>query len=50
MNFPLKIIHALCKVRDDLKKPNFIIDYLLSPKEPYEGGLTMTETLKLVRV
>ena len=49
MNFPLKIIDAVCKVRDDLKKPDFIIGYRLSPEEPFEGGLTMTETLKLVR-
>ena len=50
MSFPLKVIDAVCKVRDDMKKPNFIIGYRLSPEEPYEGGLTMTETLKLVRV
>ena len=49
MNFPLKVIDAVCKVRDDLKKPDFIIGYRLSPEEPFEGGLTMTETLKLVR-
>ena len=49
MNFPLKVIDAVCKVKDDLKKPDFIIGYRLSPEEPYEGGLTMTETLKLVR-
>ena len=49
MNFPLKIIDAVCKVRDDLKKPDFIIGYRLSPEEPFKGGLTMTETLKLVR-
>ena len=28
MNFQLKIIDAVCKVRDDLKKLDFIIDYL----------------------
>ena len=50
MNFPLKIIDACCKVREDLKRPDFIIGYRLSPEEPFEGGLTMTETLKLVRV
>jgi 2,4-dienoyl-CoA reductase-like NADH-dependent reductase (Old Yellow Enzyme family) len=50
MNFPLKVIDACCKVRDDLKRPDFIIGYRLSPEEPFEGGLTMTETLKLVRV
>ena len=50
MNFPLKIIDAICKIREKYNKPNFIIGYRLSPEEPYEGGLTMTETLKLVRV
>ena len=35
MNFPFKIIDAVCKVRDDLKKLDFIIDYRLSPEEPY---------------
>ena len=50
MNFPLKIIDAVCKIREIYNKPNFIIGYSLSPEEPYEGGLTMTETLKLVRV
>ena len=49
MNFPLNVIDAVCKVRDDLKKPDFIIGYRLSPEEPFPGGLTMTETLKLVR-
>ena len=50
MNFPLKIIDAICKIREKYNKPKFIIGYRLSPEEPYEGGLTMTETLKLVRV
>ena len=50
MNFPLKIIDAVCKIREKYNKSNFIIGYCLSPEEPYEGGLTMTETLKLVRV
>ena len=36
MNFPLKIIDAVCKVRDDLKKPDFIIGYRLSPEEPFK--------------
>ena len=44
MNFPLKIIDAVCKIREKYNKPNFIIGYRLSPEEPYEGGLTMTES------
>ena len=44
MNFPLKIIDAVCKIREIYNKPNFIIGYSLSPEEPSEGGLTMTES------
>ena len=49
MNFPLSIVDAICKVREKNKCPQFIIGYRLSPEEPYEDGLTMTETLKLVK-
>lgn len=50
MNFPLKVIDACCKIKEKLNKPKFIIGYRLSPEEPYEPGLTMTETLKLIKV
>ena len=49
MKFPLEIVDACCKVRDQLKKPEFIIGYRLSPEEPFEDGITMTETLALVK-
>ena len=49
MNFALNIVDAACKVREKYKCPEFIIGYRLSPEEPYEDGITMTETLKLVR-
>ena len=49
MNFILKIIDAICDIRNKHNKPEFIIGYRLSPEEPYEDGITMTETLKLVR-
>ena len=49
MNFSMKIVDTVCKVREKLNCPKFIIGYRLSPEEPYEGGITMTETLKLVR-
>ena len=49
MNFALKIVDAVCKVREKMKCPKFIIGYRLSPEEPYEDGITMTETLKLVK-
>ena len=49
MNFALKIVDAICNMRDKNNRPDFIIGYRLSPEEPYEDGITMTETLKLVR-
>jgi len=49
MAFPLKVIDACCKVREKYNKPEFIIGYRLSPEEPYETGLTMNETVKLVK-
>ena len=49
MNFSLQVIDACCQVREKLNRPDFIIVYRLSPEEPFEDGLTMIETLKLVR-
>ena len=49
MKFALDIVDAMCKVREKYKCPQFIIGYRLSPEEPYEDGLTMTETLKLLK-
>jgi len=49
MNFPLKIVDACCKVREKFNKPEFIIGYRLSPEEPFEPGLTMTETKQLIK-
>ena len=49
MRFPLEVVDACCKVREKYKKPEFIIGYRLSPEEPFEDGITMTETLALVR-
>ena len=49
MNFALKIVDAVCKVREKFNCPKFIIGYRLSPEEPYEDGITMTETLKLIK-
>ena len=49
MRFPLEVVDACCKIRDKYNKPEFIIGYRLSPEEPFEGGITMTETLALVR-
>ena len=49
MNFPLKIVDACCKVREKYNRPDFIIGYRLSPEEPFEPGITMTETIQLVK-
>ena len=49
MNFPLKVVDACCKVREKYNRPDFIIGYRLSPEEPFEDGLTMSETLKLIK-
>ena len=49
MKFPLEVVDACCKVRDKYNKPEFIIGYRLSPEEPFDDGITMTETLALVR-
>ena len=49
MRFPLEVVDACCKIRDKYKKPEFIIGYRLSPEEPFENGITMTETMALVK-
>ena len=49
MKFPLLIVDACCKIRDKYNKPEFIIGYRLSPEEPFEDGITMTETLELIK-
>ena len=49
MKFPLEVVDACCKIREKYNKPEFIIGYRLSPEEPFEDGITMTETLALVR-
>ena len=47
--FALNIVDEVCKIREKYNCPKFIIGYRLSPEEPYEDGLTMTETLKLIK-
>ena len=49
MNFPLKVLDACCKVREKCNRPDFIIGYRLSPEEPFGSGITMTQTIKLVK-
>ena len=50
MKFALEIVDAVCKIKEKYNRPDFIIGYRLSPEEPYENGITMNETLKLVKV
>ena len=49
MRFPLEVVDACCKIRDKYNKPEFIIGYRLSPEEPFENGITMAETMALVK-
>ena len=49
MKFALEIVDAVCKIKEKYNRPDFIIGYRLSPEEPYENGITMDETLKLVK-
>ena len=50
MHFHLKVIDEVCKIREKYNRPDFIIGYRISPEEPFDDGITMTETLKLVKV
>ena len=49
MKFALKIIDAFCSIREKYYRPDFIIGYRLSSEEPYDDGITMTETLELIK-
>ncbi|MBQ9273358.1 MAG: NADH-dependent flavin oxidoreductase [Succinivibrio sp.] len=48
LRFPLAVVDTVCAARAKLQRPDFIVGYRLSPEEPGEEGLTMTETLDLV--
>ena len=50
MKFLIKVIDSCIKIKEKYNRPDFIIGYRLSPEEPYENGITMTETLKLIKV
>ena len=50
MNFHIRVIDEVCKIREKYNRPDFIIGYRISPEEPFDDGITMKETLKLVRV
>ena len=50
MKFLIKAIDSCIKIKEKYNRPDFIIGYRLSPEEPYENGITITETLKLIKV
>ena len=50
MNLILKIVDEVCKIREKNKYPEFIIGCRLSTGETFEDGLTMTDTLKLIKI
>ena len=49
MRCPLEVLDVCCKIKDKYNKTEFIIGYLLSPEEPFDDRITMTETIQLVR-
>ncbi len=49
LKFPLAVVKAVCEVREKLNKPDFVIGYRLSPEEPFDDGITMTDTIALIR-
>ncbi len=48
LRFPLAVVDAACAVRERMNRPDFIIGYRLSPEEPGENGITMTDTVALI--
>ena len=49
MKFAMEVVDACCKAREKMNKPEFIIGYRLSPEEPFDIGITMTDTLHLCK-
>ena len=48
LRFPMAVVDAVCAVREKLNRPDFIIGYRLSPEEPGENGITMSDTVELL--
>ena len=38
MNFALKVIDKCCEIKNKYKKSDFIIEYRITPEEPYKDG------------
>ena len=47
MNFHIKVIDEVCKIREKFNRQIFIVGYIISPEEPFDDGITMTETISL---
>ena len=50
INFHIKLIDEVCKIREKNNRPDFIIGYRISPEKPFDDGIIMTENLILVKV
>lgn len=50
MKLILKIVDEVCKIREKNNIPEFIIGCRISPEEPFEGGLTMADTMELIKI
>lgn len=48
MRFPLALVDAAMEVRERMNRPDFIVGYRVTPEEPGEEGLTMSDTLTLI--
>lgn len=49
LRFPMAVVDAIDAVRVKMNRPDFIVGYRLSPEEPGENGLTMTDTVDLLK-
>lgn len=48
LRFPMAVVDAVLAVREKMNRPDFIIGYRLSPEEPGENGITMSDTVELL--
>lgn len=48
LRFPLAVVQAVCAVKANHGRGDFIIGYRFSPEEPGEHGLTMADTFALI--
>lgn len=48
MKLPLALVDAVMEVKQRMNRPDFIIGYRMTPEEPGDEGLTMSDTLALI--